>query len=44
MIQNGPYNLVDSDLSLPIAHIHKQNTIKISILTNLIEIFTLLNL
>ena len=43
MIQNVPYNLDDSDLLFPMAHIHRQDTIKILLLTNMIEIFALLN-
>ena len=38
MIQNVPYKLVDSDLLFPMVHIHRQDTIKTFLLTNLIEI------
>ena len=44
MIQNVPYHLVDNDLLFPIAHIHRQDTITIFFLTNLIEIFAIINL
>ena len=44
MIQNVPYNLVDSDLLFSMAHTHRQDTITILLLTNLIEIFALLSL
>ena len=44
MIQNVPYNLVDSDFLFPMAHTHRQDTINILLLTNRIEIFALLNL
>ena len=41
MMENVPYNIVDSDALFPIAHIHSHGTIKIFLLTNLIRIFAL---